>query len=136
MEAGKTTVTGDQLVRTVRAYCLIDNRWLTEQESSTFRDAVGEAWSGTYYESILNVLGVRRRMAKYGPLLSVFALPFSQSLSKFPEVSRILSEKYGYVLIFHSEDMAGVQLYFVERNAIALDAALSRFANLLHLKNI
>jgi hypothetical protein len=66
----------------------------------------------------------------------VLALPFSQSLSKFPEASRILSEKYGYVLIFHSEDMAGVQLYFVERNAIALDTALSRFANLLHLKSI
>jgi hypothetical protein len=135
MEAGKTAVTGDQLVRTVRAYCLIDNRWLTDQESSPFRDAVGEAWSGTYYESILSVLGVSRRMAKYGPLLTVLALPFSQALSQYPEISRFLAEKYGYVLIFHSDDMRGVQLYFVERSAIALDAALSRFANLLHLKS-
>lgn len=134
MQAGKSEVTAEQLKTSLRAYCFIENRWFSDEESLPLRAEVGRAWSGLFTDSVKAVLGVKARVSHSGQLLSVYPLPFAAGITNYPPVSQELAEKYGYVVVYGGDGAVGIQLYFVERSALALNEALSKFDRISNLK--
>lgn len=135
MQTEKPEVTAEQLKNTVRAYCFIEDRWFSDEESLPLRAEVGRAWSGLFTDSIKTVLGVKARASHCGHLLSVYQLPFAAGITNYPAISQGLAAKYGYVVVYGGDGAVGVQLYFVERSALSLNEALSRFDRISNLKN-
>jgi hypothetical protein len=61
-------------------------------------------------------------------------LPFPQALDQYPEISKKLARDYGSLIMVSGNGYPGIELYFVDRNALALNDALERFSALLNLK--
>ena len=135
MQIEKKNVTGEQLKDTVRCYCLIENRWLTDEETLPLRICIGEAWSGMFVDAVKAVFGSKSRTPRYGQYLNVIPLPFPRNIEQYPEVSKEMAGRYGYALAFSGEGVLGIELYFVERSAISLSAALAKFESLIQLKS-
>ena len=135
MQIERKGITGEQLKDTVRCYCLIENRWFTDEETLPLRVCVGGAWSGLFVDAVKAVLGSKSRAPRYGQYLSVIPLPFPRNIEDYPEVSKELAGRYGYVLAFNGDGVLGLELYFIERSAISLSAALTKFESLIQLKS-
>ncbi|MER2016767.1 hypothetical protein [Pseudomonas simiae] len=135
MQTEKPEVTAEQLKNTVRAYCFIEDRWFSDEESLPLRAEVGRAWSGLFTDSIKAVLGVKARVSYFGQFVSVYQLPFAAGITNYPAISQELAAKYGYVVVYGGDGAVGVQLYFVERSALSLNEALSRFDRISNLKS-
>lgn len=127
-------VYGHQLINTVRPYCFIEDRWFTPDESASLRDAIADAWNGYFIQTATAVLGAKGRPSKAGPLVHVYGLPLPGALEQYPAVSRDIAEKYGFLITFGGEGIIGVELYFVEREALSLSKAIARFEPLSLLK--
>ncbi|AKF46300.1 hypothetical protein ACQJ22_01030 [Pseudomonas fragariae (ex Marin et al. 2024)] len=134
MQAEKPSATSEQLKNTVRGYCFIQKRWMDDDEMLPLRESMAEAWSGLFLDAIRAVLGCKSRTSKYGSFVSVLSLPFVESIGEHPSISKDLASRYGYVVVIGGDGLLGVQLYFVERNALSLNAALGSFENILQLK--
>lgn len=127
-------VIGDQLINTVRPYCLIEDRWFTPDESASLRDAMADVWSGYFVKAALTVLGAKGRPTRIGPHLQVYGLPLPGALEQHPAVARDIAEKYGFMIAFEGEGIIGLELYFVERGALSLSKAIAKFEPLSLLK--
>ena len=135
MSKDKPTVTVEKLAVVVSAYCFAEKRWLLLAEFYDLVALVSEAWTGNYLTTIQTVFGrAGQKPASYGPLASVISLPVREGIEQYPECIKIFAEKYGHLIVVSGNGSVGMEIYFVERNTLALNEALGMFNNTLNLK--
>lgn len=135
MSQDKPTVSLEKLSVVVRAYCFKENRWLPLAEFFGLVTLMSESWTGSYVTTIQTIFGrTGHNPAKYGPLVRVIYLPVKEGIEQYPEVVKSITEKYGHLIIISGNGTVGVEIYFVERTALALNVALGMFSNTLNLK--
>jgi hypothetical protein len=134
MQTEQPKPTVDQFRDTVTAYCCRHKRWFKPEELEPLLIELVNVWSGSYSVAFEVILGKGKRSAAYGSLAHVLMLPFPQALDQHPEISKKLARDYGSLIMVTGNGYPGVELYFVDRNALALSDALERFNALLKVK--
>lgn len=135
MSQDKPTVSVEKLAVVVSAYCFVEKRWLPLAEFYDLVTLVSEAWTGTYLTTMQVVFGrTGQKPVSYGPMASVISLPVREGIEQYPECVKKVAEKYGHLIVVSGNGSVGMEIYFVERNALALNEALGMFKNTLNLK--
>jgi hypothetical protein len=134
MQTEQPKPTVDTFRDTVTAYCCRHKRWFNPEELEPLLIELVKVWSGSYTVGVEVILGKGKRSATYGSLAHVLMLPFPQALDQYPEISKKLARDYGSLIMVSGNGYPGIELYFVDRNALALNDALERFSALLNLK--
>lgn len=135
MEADKPKASPEKLAKVVQAYCCIDKQWMGEGEIYPLVEEMANAWSGFFVDTFRLVFSrTQVKSAKYGQVVEIVSLPYAAGLEGSPEIVKELCAKYGYALLVAGSWRPGIEIYFVARNTLDLNSALTKFSETVNVK--